>query len=246
MKCQTNGGWTSMSTSYFDAFWCETKVPGFGRIPTWLHHTSSRLKLRGFSRASAKQERLQWSCHREERAAFGKALGLSASIFNTKVWNVHRSKWLTPSDGCLDVNTKHETKLSWIHLCSWSVPRGQCHPLCGDQRGHGARGFLTWAIPKSPWVSILSRGHSWLGWFLMIWGTPPWLRKPPVAFDPSPHQNASFFTMRRLRFAASLRQLEDMAPATGNQERRPWAFFYPLDMVIECHRLYFTCSDILR
>ena len=162
------------------------------------------------------------------------------------MWNAHRSKWLTPSGGCLDVNTKYETKLSWILLCSYFQPHilirspwPVSSPLWRPARTGWARAFLTWPIPKSPWVSILSRGHSWLGWFMNIYddlGYPPWLRKPPVGFDPSPHQNASFFTMwlRRLRFAASLRQLEDMAPATGNQERRPWAFFYPLDMVIDC------------
>ena len=38
------------------------------------------------------------------------------------------------------------------------------------------RGVLkSWGVPKSPWVSILSHGFSWLGWF---GGTvPPGLRK---------------------------------------------------------------------
>ena len=31
---------------------------------------------------------------------------------------------------------------------------------------HGA--FFKWVIPKSPWVSILSHAHPWLGWFLGV------------------------------------------------------------------------------
>ena len=38
-----------------------------------------------------------------------------------------------------------------------------------------------WWYPKSPWLSILSHGHPWLGWL----GVHPWLGKPPMIYSAS-------------------------------------------------------------
>ena len=54
----------------------------------------------------------------------------------------------------------------------YCFPKGTNYSHGGVRNG----GFLKCWIPKSPWVSIHSHCHPWLGWFL---GT-PWFRKPPL------------------------------------------------------------------